>query len=142
MIINLAGSIVIDIKGSIVLDDGGASQEFIVNGTFDTDTNWSKGSGWTIADGQAVGGDSGEFLTQTMAGALTTSSGYELTFDVTNLGFDTVTIRVGNQIIYSDIPNGVGVSVPFTANNTHSTFSVVLDAGNYITLDNVSIVPT
>ena len=40
---------ILSVKPSIVL-----GEELVVNGTFDTDSDWVKGTGWSISGGKAV----------------------------------------------------------------------------------------
>ena len=47
----------VQIIGSDLVQNGDFSQEgpeLVVNGSFDTDSNWGKGTGWSIANGQAT----------------------------------------------------------------------------------------
>jgi len=59
------------------------SGNVVVNGIFDTDTIWSKGSGWTIASGVATcdGVSASSYLSQ--AGILTIGKWYEINYDIT-----------------------------------------------------------
>jgi hypothetical protein len=72
--------------------------ELVTNGTFDTDTDWTKGAGWTIADGVASRIATGSFtnLSQIIA-SLTPTSGYviEVTATVAAGAFD---MRLGAGI--------------------------------------------
>jgi hypothetical protein len=57
--------------------------ELVTNGTFDTDTGWTLGTGWAIADGVAtkVAGTA-DFARFTFAAPLTTAKTYIVQFDV------------------------------------------------------------
>ena len=95
--------------------------ELVTNGTFDTDTDWTKGTGWTISGGKAsfdptdqVGnsdliGDTVDLVDGTVANIASNGSyeyivigedglGYQLSFDVSDLtstGLDQLRIVVG-----------------------------------------------
>ena len=53
--------------------------ELVTNGTFDTDSDWSKGTGWTITGGTAVGAATYSYLSQTI---LTIGKLYSVTYTV------------------------------------------------------------
>lgn len=58
--------------------------EYSTNGTFDTDTDWTKGAGWTIASGVAdAAGAISTSLTQDTAIPIIEGESYTLTFTVT-----------------------------------------------------------
>ena len=52
----------------------------VVNGTFDTDSNWNKGAGWVISGGVATGTAATNNMTQT--GDLTTNAWYQMNVDI------------------------------------------------------------
>jgi len=57
--------------------------ELVTNGTFDTDTDWTKGTGWTISGGQAVATSVPAFQAILQASlGLVSGSVYEVSFDV------------------------------------------------------------
>lgn len=91
--------------------------ELVTNGGFDTDSNWTKGTGWTIANGKATqSGGTGQ-LSQSIS--ISTGVVCKFTF--------TVTIQSGTLRI------SAGVSAPvqdFTESGTH-TFNLAF-AGNTV----------
>ena len=91
--------------------------ELVANGTFDTDSNWTKGTGWTIANGKATqSGGTGQ-LSQSIS--ISTGVVCKFTF--------TATIQSGTLRI------SAGVSAPvqdFTESGTH-TFNLAF-AGNTV----------
>ena len=91
--------------------------ELITNGGFDTDSNWTKGTGWTIANGKATqSGGTGQ-LSQSIS--ISTGVVCKFTF--------TATIQSGTLRI------SAGVSAPvqdFTESGTH-TFNLAF-AGNTV----------
>lgn len=67
--------------------------EEVTNGTFDTDSGWTKGTGWTISSGKArhaAGADSD--LTQTIT--LTAGRTYEVAYHITGMTAGAVTPRL------------------------------------------------
>lgn len=118
------------------LDVSGLGSERVTNGTFAADSNWSKGTGWTIAGGKAnkvAGVASG--LTQ--AGILTTGLYYELTYTVSNYVAGTLTPRFGNPATVQ----------PVSANGTYTVsgiaaaadFAFIADAAFVGSVDDVSV---
>ena len=67
----------------------------VTNGTFDTDTDWTKGTGWTISGGKARAVATTGNLTQ--AGVTTGAIGvsYEVTYTISDYGAGTVRLKVG-----------------------------------------------
>jgi len=71
----------------------------VTNGTFATDTDWTKGTGWTIAAGVASCDGSqvaDSDLTQTPTTALVSSQDYIVTFTISNYSAGNVCAVVGN----------------------------------------------
>lgn len=66
-----------------------ATTNLITNGTFATDTDWTKGTDWAIASGTAnfIGGFGllQQTISQVLAASLSASTNYRLTFTVTTV---------------------------------------------------------
>jgi hypothetical protein len=76
--------------------------ELVTNGDFATDSDWNKGTGWTISGGVAShGGGAGGYLDQDLG--LETGKFYILRFDVSRVG--------GNLLGYIDTPWDWNISV-------------------------------
>lgn len=78
----------------------GLGADLITNGSFAADTDWTKGTGWTIAAGVAdsdasQAGDSD--LTQTPATAIVSGNTYQVIFTAANRTAGNVTPVVGDQ---------------------------------------------
>jgi hypothetical protein len=120
--------------------------ELVTNGDFATDTDWTKGTGWTISGGAATvvaPGSTVTNLTQTIA--ITSGKTYKIEFTLsgaTNLqDFDFI------------LANGDGADLTYTANGTYSIFktmaasasviqfrmSGISETGDSVTIDNVSV---
>lgn len=59
--------------------------EIVVNGSFSTDTDWTKGTGWAITGGEAIfsGTQTGDTLEQTYTAQFVVGARYRLRFSVT-----------------------------------------------------------
>ena len=113
--------------------------ELVTNGGFDTDSDWTKGTGWSISGGTAshVAGTSSS-LSQTIN--LTAGSVYNVTVDATASG----------GTWYIQFRNGTGVTVASSLSSGSYTFQAVAASGNdllsitggigtTLTIDNVSV---
>jgi len=103
------------------------SVNYVLNGLFATDTDWIKGTGWTIANDLASSdasqtGDSD--LTQTPAVALVDGEVYEVTFAITGQTAGNVTPVVGDQegtdraadgVYIEEITAGAGTDIDIRA---------------------------
>lgn len=124
-----------DEKAIFVWVDNGL-QQAVTNGSFATDSGWTKGAGWTIATGTAIAtGAISTALSQTAAITLVASQAYVLTYTVT---------RSAGGII----PSIGGTSgVERTASGTYTeviscgTTQTLAFTGNAFTgtLDNISV---
>lgn len=120
----------IDSAGKIAIAYGGSAgggesfEEKIVNGTFDIDSNWSKGTGWSIFGGEAVC-DGSQTSTSSLIqiGVFNVNSGvlYRVSFDINTVASGVISFGSGN--LYTENKNTVG---------THTVIGCVnTGAGNY-----------
>ena len=72
------------IPGEYVSSGVGYGDELQTNGTFDTDTAWTKGTGWTITGGKAVA--TATTLNLEQLNVLEVGKSYILTYDATVTG--------------------------------------------------------
>lgn len=113
--------------------------DLVTNGTFAADTNWTKGTGWTIAAGVASCDGSQVAttdLTQTVAASLVEGDQYQLIY--------TITVTAGNITAYlgSTEGNGFGASNTYTEElvaGATETLTFTGDADFTGTLDNVTL---
>lgn len=107
----------------------------VTNGTFAADTDWTKGSGWTIAAGVATAVTSSATLTQTCPQTLVAGRTYTVTFDVTrsagsvavSLGGGTAgTSRSTNATFTETITAGAAQDVTFTGTGFSGTLDNVI----------------
>tara|TARA_R110000787_G_scaffold75718_1_gene167451 strand:+ start:364 stop:2508 length:2145 start_codon:yes stop_codon:yes gene_type:complete len=68
--------------------------ELVTNGTFETDTVWTKGAGWTISGGSAIFGGTGSASGLNQAIGLAAGRAYEISGTITSYTTGAVTIRL------------------------------------------------
>ena len=89
----------------------GANPELSTNGSFAADTNWTKGTGWTISGSAAHSTSGGGNLSQAMAG-VSVGGFYAITYTIANYttgtwkvgigGSDQTAVRSGGNGTYTD----------------------------------------
>lgn len=144
---NLA--IILGFSGVEVLAGVGSDDESIINGEFDTDTDWTKGAGWTISGGTAnhVPG-----AASSLSQDISAISGmlYAIKYDVLNLTTGTVTPSIGGTPGVTRSENGSYEEViqagtvfplqfPIPFRTATSLFSMVADASFSGSVDNISV---
>jgi hypothetical protein len=109
--------------------------ELVTNGTFDSDTDWTLGAGWSISGG-VLNGATGVFSEAYNSFATTAGATYEVTLDIT--------ISSGAVLLY--ISNGGNISVGSTRTITarlvagSSGNRLSIGGQNFVgTIDNVSV---
>jgi len=83
--------------GNATMTDG-YGPELVVNGGFDSDSDWTKGDGWSIANGVATsdGSQSSSSALQAVD-ILTIGTTYEVTFTVVSRSAGSITARLGTS---------------------------------------------
>ncbi len=117
----------------------GLGSEEIVNGDFDTDSDWVKGTGWTIANGVAInqGNNGSQQILQT--GVVSSNKSYEVTITVvSNEGTGNNTIYIGDKIV-SNTNLGVGTYTFQATPTSGSTINIFCSSGGEFSIDNVSV---
>lgn len=114
------------------------SYNLIRTPTFATDTDWTKGTGWSITSGvgRAAAGSASD-LSQTVA-PLVTSTTYFVQFTVSNYSGGTIVAKCGTQAGTSRSANGT-YSEQITSNGTGFLFTK--DASGAFDIDNVIVYP-
>lgn len=119
-------------------DGGNVNPNLVVNGRFDTDTDWAKGLGWSISGGLACC-DGAQVSDSDLAQSTTLEIGktYRLRYTVSNYQAGLIRPTVGGDVGIGTAGNGTIVE-EFTA---IATGSLILKADlNYIgCIDNVSL---
>ena len=115
------------------------SPELITNGSFDTDSNWTKQSGWSIANGVATF-DINDYVsgsTNVYQSALIVGKEYILTYDVVDYVQGNVrNVSTGAPIMRT--ANGT-YTEQFTANNTTLFLNCSSAQNTILSIDNVSV---
>lgn len=117
----------------------GLGSEEVTNGGFSSDSNWTKGAGWTIANGVAInqGNDGSQQILQT--GVVSADKSYEMTITVvSNEGTGNNTIYIGNKIV-SNTNLGVGTYTFQATPTSGSTINIFCSTGGEFSIDNVSV---
>ncbi len=70
--------------------------EVVTNGTFDTDSDWNKGTGWTISGGKANASSATSDFTQTIS--YTLGKTYAITYTISNYSSGSVRTLLGAYI--------------------------------------------
>ena len=127
-----------DIKGAFLSntdDTDLVGAELVTNGTFDTDTDWTKGTGWTISGGVATHtGTSFSNITPTNIG-LVSGKTYVVTLTATGLGSRYVYYDGGSKFL-NFVGDGEHVGT-FVAGS--STNIYIGTSGDGYTIDNISV---
>jgi hypothetical protein len=108
--------------------------ELVTNGTFDTDSDWTKGTGWTISSGKAVGSSASGTLQQDIGAVV--SKKYKVTFEVTSYTGGTLYVDLGGASAQTTTSAGLK-EFTFKATSTNN----LRFYGGSITcsIDNVSV---
>jgi len=110
------------------------STELITNNGFDTDTDWTKGGGWSISDGVAScdgTGDLRQFPT------LTPGNTYRLTYEITAITAGRIRARVGGTNNASDNSTLGFKTEDFVAGSTANRIDIRPVDGFNGSIDNV-----
>jgi len=133
-----------DIKGAFLSDtddtDLVGSGELVTNGTFDTDTDWTKGTGWTISGGAASFAPSVSGLTSSLLQSISTVVGkvYSVSISTSgsNMGAGELKLIVSG-VLNEDINQDGSYDFSFTASSTTSDLDI--RCTNYEDVDTASI---
>jgi hypothetical protein len=115
------------------------SGELVTNGEFDTDSDWTKGTGWTISDGKAKVNGTNTFLEQ--PSVIKQSAFYKASFTISDYVSGDCRIAIGG---YSTDPvfNANGDYNVYVESNAASNTRIYIYAQNAsnFSIDNLSIV--
>jgi hypothetical protein len=113
--------------------------ELVTNGDFATDSNWIKGSGWTIIGGTANQDGGNGILRQN--NLIPTNTRVKATFDLTNYGGSgALTLKFAPNT-YPITLNGNGTYTVFTdgTNSLNRDLQIIASGGFVGSIDNVSV---
>lgn len=109
------------------------------NGTFDTDTDWTKGSGWTVADGKATkAAGTAATISQTIS-SLTAGETFRISFLLSD-------VTAGTIAPWAGMTAGTSVSVDGwhtqdVVATTNTTFSFLADSSFVGSVETVTVRP-
>ena len=117
--------------------------ELVVNGGFDTDSDWSKGTGWTISGGKANCNAATGWDTLQQNGVLEVGKSYVMSVTITDYISGTLQMYCGDAGQIKTLPAAVGTYERLFTNVATDTNIWVRkkgDAGGFIgSIDNVSV---
>jgi hypothetical protein len=117
---------------------GGLGDELVTNGSFDTDTNWVKGTGWSIANGKASNDGSQSGTSEIyQTGVVVIGKTYKLVYDIVNYTSGTVRIRCGNTFDVTN--NAIGTYTAFLTATSNAGVGIQASADFIGSIDNVSV---
>ena len=127
--------------GPELVQNGDFSQlgsELVVNGNFATDSDWTKGTGWSIADGKAVGVNASGILEQSIS--FTENKIYKISFSVLDLNSGSVAIQTNQSNIQTISSNGdYEIYYTSVANDNEIRFNGIDSSPFNGSIDNVSV---
>lgn len=123
-------------KDGLIKYSGVTDTELVTNGDFSTDSDWIKGTGWSISDGKAsCDGTNITYLTQTAI--LSSGKSYKVQFDIVDYTSGSVKYR-DNGLVGGQSFSGVG---SYTDYVTAGGGQFRLMSKNFTgSIDNVSVV--
>ena len=109
--------------------------EEVTNGDFETDSDWTKGTGWTIANGKATVTNS--TVNSIYQDILDTSKIYKATFEITDI--TSGSLRIGIGINFSDYFTETGTYTYYGKPTTDGLLRINPSSGTNASIDNVSV---
>ena len=117
--------------------------ELVTNGTFDTDTDWTKGTGWSIADGVAVAEGStsdGRYFEQNIGLVNGKTYSYEINISGNLTGSNYLAFRFGGTSDDFNITSGSGLIKGNVTASGSGNLRIRSEASSTdITIDNISV---
>jgi hypothetical protein len=114
----------------------------VINGGFDADTDWTKGTGWTIAAGVAScdGSQVANSDLQQTVNPLAIKKTYDVTYTISNYSAGTIKARIGGADGVSRSSNGTFTDSDVTS--AGSLFALRADLAFIGDIDNVTVKQT
>jgi len=122
---------------SIEGDSSTAGVEKVTNGDFATDSDWSKGTGWTISGGNASV-DTASTVGLSQAISAVSGSIYTVVVEMSNYTSGSLQLQFGSQIIDTESANGKYVYT-VTSTTTNPTFYLYAVGDSEFSIDDVSV---
>ena len=114
--------------------------ELVANGGFDTDSGWTKGTGWSISGGKAICDGTIGFIFQSLVGT-TTNEAFKITYTISNYISGSVAVGFGsglNQPLGTQ-RNADGTYTEYLTKSSTSTSFGFKSASFIGSIDNVSV---
>ena len=124
---------ILSVKPSVVL-----GEELVINGGFDTDSDWNKETGWSISNGNASRTNTGTY-TALQQNILTTGKKYKITIQIKSISSGSIFgVRLGtNYILQGTLSSeGVYTGIGLASN---ATLSIMGDPTFTGSIDNISV---
>ena len=120
-------------------DTNVTGSELVTNGTFDSDSDWTKGTGWTISGGGLVATSANSSTYQSLSSVLTIGNTYVAEFDITSYTSGGVVLQIDGAT-FSSVASAVGsYSATFQYQGISSLLRVANSTNSTLTVDNVSV---
>ena len=116
------------------IENGSPYANIVTNGTFDTDSDWSKGSGWSISNGEAVCILGSGNLQQDVS--VTANKNYKVTFEVTDYTSGTLYVDLGGSTAQTTTSTGNKIFYFTTTSTNNLRFYGGVFSGS---IDNVTV---
>jgi hypothetical protein len=112
--------------------------ELVTNGSFATDSNWVKQTGWSIANGKASS-DGSQSLPEEIyqTGVVVIGKTYKLVYNIVDYTSGTVRIRCGNTFDVTN--NAIGTYTAFLTATSNGGVGIQASADFIGSIDNVSV---
>jgi len=137
--VNFSGAITHARAGNATMTDG-YGPELVTNGGFDSDSDWSKGTGWSIADGRSNRTSTGSVTYLSQSVSFTAGKVYEVSYNLTREGGGTTIQFVGGTSVNGAFQNSSGRKTEFIkAESGNITFRIQGSSTFAGSIDNVSV---
>ena len=116
----------------------------VTNGTFDTDSDWTKGTGWSIANGKAISDSSVAYQSLTQGGAISNSNGKTLKckFTISDYQSGAVALYVSgflNNSFFVSANGDYEYNLTVSSGTSGNIEFLTNSSGFYGSIDNVSV---
>lgn len=120
------------------------TSNLITNGAFDTDASWTKGLGFTIANGQCTRASAASVSTLSQAITVTATNSYKVIFNILSISGGSVNAQLlGGTTVSGAVKSTPGIySVTLVAVTGNITFAINTSAAGVLcVIDNVIVIP-
>ena len=113
--------------------------ELVTNGDFATDSDWGKGTGWTISGGTANALSAGSAVSITQNGVVESGKTYKITYTVSNYVEGGIYFRAGSGA-NGNIRQENGTFTEIVTQSGNTTFYLTCYTGSTtLSIDNASV---